>query len=243
MLAFLFFLIALIYAAIGFGGGSSYTALLALWGVPVAFIPVISLSCNLLVTSRGSVGFARAGWIPWRLILPLLAGSIPAAFLGGMMRVRAPVYMVLLGLSLLATGAFLLLPKRENSNESLSAGHLQAAGMGVALGLLSGVVGIGGGIFLSPILQLNRWANAKQSAACASLFIFLNSASGLVGQLSKPGARNALMDFWFLLPAVAVGGVIGHHLIRQQLPSARIRQGTALLVLFAGGRLLWNTLG
>jgi uncharacterized membrane protein YfcA len=159
------------------------------------------------------------------------------------MRVRAPVYMVLLGLSLLAAGICLLIPKPDSSNLSRSPGRLQAAGLGAVLGLLSGVVGIGGGIFLSPILQLIRWADAKQSAACASLFIFLNSASGLIGQLGKPGARDAFLDFWFLLPAVAVGGAIGHNLIRHQLPSARIRQGTALLVLFAGGRLLWNTLG
>lgn len=239
ILAPLFALTAALYASVGFGGGSTYTALLILFGTPLALVPAISLACNIIVVSGGTLRFARAGELPWGKALPLVGIAAPLAFLGGLTPVKEGVLVYLLGGSLLVSALLLFALPRSVQPRSLPRAVLYpVAG---ALGLLAGVVGIGGGIFLAPILHLIRWAEAKQVAATASLFILVNSLFGLAGQLIK-GQGSALAAtvaaHWPLLVAVLIGGAIGTHVAIRLANPALLRRLTALLVGFVAVRLL-----
>lgn len=242
LLAAGFFGIALVYASVGFGGGSSYTALLALCGFQAGTIPVLSLGCNLIVTVGGCLVFARKGLIQPRQLAPIVLPAIPAAYLGGRIPVAAGVYFVLLAGSLAVAGAVLLLRPAVADAETRRCPGPVAAAAGLLLGLLSGVVGIGGGIFLSPLLLLKRWASPREAAACATVFIALNSLAGLAGQLTKPGATEALAWLPPLAIAVLVGGQIGSRLGAAVLSPALIRRGTACLVLLVSAKLFMNAL-
>jgi len=238
-LAALFGLTALLYAAVGFGGGSTYTALLLLGGVAVGLVPAISLACNVIVVAGGTIRFARAGVMPWAKALPLIVVAAPLAFLGGLTPVKQGVLVILLGLSLLASSLALLFQPQTARPINLSPKLLLP--IAAALGYLAGVVGIGGGIFLAPILHLIRWAEARSVAATASLFILVNSLFGLTGQLIK-GQGEAMVDaiagHWPLLIAVLIGGAIGTQLAVRTGPATLIRRLTAVLVGFVAIRLL-----
>ncbi len=238
-LSALFALTAALYASVGFGGGSTYTALLILFGTPLALVPAISLACNIIVVSGGTLRFARAGELPWGKALPLVAVAAPLAFLGGLTPVKEGVLVYLLGGSLLVSALLLFAQPQSAQARTLPRALLYpVAG---ALGLLAGVVGIGGGIFLAPILHLIRWAEARQVAATASLFILVNSLFGLAGQLVK-GQGSAMSAtvaaHWPLLVAVLVGGTIGTHIAIRIANPALLRRLTALLVGFVAVRLL-----
>lgn len=240
-LAALFGLTALLYAAVGFGGGSTYTALLILGGVAVGLVPAISLACNIIVVSGGTIRFARAGVLPWAKALPLIVVAAPLAFLGGLTPVKQGVLVVLLGLSLLASSAALLFQPQAARVADLSPRLLLPIAAG--LGYLAGVVGIGGGIFLAPILHLVRWAEARSVAATASLFILVNSLFGLTGQLLKGKGlemAHAVADHWPLLVAVLIGGAVGTQIAVRTGPAVLIRRLTALLVGFVAIRLLFG---
>lgn len=241
ILTVLFFLVALVYSSVGFGGGSSYLALLHWQGVAPALLPVLGLSCNLIVSGQGFSQFAHAGHFPWRRSLPFLALSVPASYLGGLFPVRESTFFLLLAASLTAAGILLLLPGREGDRPAGGAARLTALGgpfIGAALGFLSGIVGIGGGIFLAPILHLARWAPAKQVAALAAGFIFVNSAAGLAGQLQKHvWTAEALAPYWPLPAAVLAGGLIGARCGCSVLAARRVRQITGLIILFVAGHL------
>jgi uncharacterized membrane protein YfcA len=236
-----FFLTALLYAAVGFGGGSTYNALLALAGFDYRLLPIVSLACNVVVVSASSVQFARAGVTPWRKALTLALIAAPAAFVGGLTPIRQEAFLFVLGLSLVAAGLALLLrraPERVGAPRPLARfAPLVAA----PLGYLAGLVGIGGGIFLAPLLHLTRWAGARPIAASTALFILINSVTGLAGQLTKAGPSafgEALGQHWPLLVAVIVGGQIGTHLAVRWLPETVIGWLTAALTVYAGSRLL-----
>lgn len=240
-LAAAFGLTALLYAAVGFGGGSTYTALLLLGGVAVGLVPAISLACNVIVVTGGTIRFARAGVMPWAKALPLIAVAAPLAFLGGLTPVKQGVLVVLLAVSLLASAVALLFQPQAAKPVAMSPKLLLP--IAAALGYLAGVVGIGGGIFLAPILHLVRWAEARAVAATASLFILVNSLFGLTGQLikGKGGAMiAAVADQWPLLVAVLIGGAIGTQLAVKTGPAVMIRRLTALLVGFVAVRLLFG---
>ena len=239
ILAPLFALTAALYASVGFGGGSTYTALLILFGTPLALVPAISLACNIIVVSGGTLRFARAGDLPWAKALPLVAVAAPLAFLGGLTPVKEGVLVWLLGGSLLVSALLLFVqPQTVKPRQLPRAILFPVAG---ALGLLAGVVGIGGGIFLAPILHLIRWAEARQVAATASLFILVNSLFGLAGQLVK-GQGTAMVTaaaaHWPLLIAVLIGGALGSHVAIRLANAALLRRLTALLVGFVALRLL-----
>jgi uncharacterized membrane protein YfcA len=238
-LATLFALTAALYASVGFGGGSSYTALLILFGTPLALVPAISLACNIIVVSGGTWRFARAGVTPWDKALPLVAVAAPLAFLGGLTPVKEGVLVYLLGGSLLVSALLLFAQPQSAQARTLPRALLYpVAG---ALGLLAGVVGIGGGIFLAPILHLIRWAEAKQVAATASLFILGGSLFGLAGQLVK-GQGSAMAAtvaaHWPLLIAVLIGGALGSHAALRLASPLLLRRLTALLAGFVAVRLL-----
>jgi uncharacterized protein len=247
-LAAAFFATALLYASVGFAGGSTYTALLLLMGVGQKTLPIISLLCNLIVSTGGSIRFARAGLVPWRRLWPLLAVSVPAALIGGMLPVSKTVFVILLGGSLIVAG-ILLLFQREPRERGDEVRRFALVGPAIAapLGLLAGIVGIGGGIFLAPVLHLIGWDRTKRVAASASVFILANSIAGLIGQLIKSGSDvatwTAVLAYWPLAVAVLIGGQIGSRAGVQILPPTLLRRLTALLIIFAAGYLLWKTFG
>jgi uncharacterized membrane protein YfcA len=241
MLALLFGLVALIYASVGFGGGSSYTAILTLTGIEPRLIPVISLCCNIVVVTGGTIRFWRAGLIDWRAVLPLLAVSAPLAFLGGLTPLKEATFLLILGATLLVSTVALLLPQERLPEVKLPLpATLALSGL---VGLLAGFSGIGGGIFMAPVLHLIRWADAKRIAAFASLYILANSITGLGGQLLKGGAvTEASAAYWPLLLAVFIGGQIGSHMGIRLFSPVLLRRMTALLVGYAAIRLLLQAL-
>ena len=244
-LAPLFALTALIYASVGFAGGSTYTALLVLSGVAMPLVPVISLACNLIVSTGGVVRFGRDHLIPWRRCWPLLVLSVPMAWLGGRLPIAPHIFVMLLGLSLAAAGLLLLIGPQRQEAEAPAGGHVGPGALVLAvaapLGLLSGLVGIGGGIFLAPVLHLLRWDSGRRIAGTASLFILVNSIAGIAGQLTK--LRDAAligeaMQWWPLALAVLIGGQLGSLVGTRHLPIALIRRVTGAVVLAAAIRLL-----
>ncbi|MEX0644415.1 MAG: sulfite exporter TauE/SafE family protein [Parvularculaceae bacterium] len=242
LLVFLFFLTALLYASVGFGGGSTYNALLVLHGTDYRLLPAIALVCNIIVVAGGVWRFGKGRHINLARIVPWIAASIPFAWIGARIPVSEALYVGLLGLSLAAAGARMLL--QGGAPEVLDPRRQPAwfaALIGAALGFLSGIVGIGGGIFLAPLLHFMRWDNARAIAGACSLFILVNSISGLGGQLTKLGELALLGDlsaYWALFPAVLLGGQIGSHLGSTRLSEPLLRRLTAILVLYVAVRLL-----
>ena len=235
-----FFGTALLYASVGFGGGSTYSALLALAGTDYRILPILSLACNIVVVTGSTIRFARAGEVPWRGALTLSLIAAPLAFLGGLTPIGKSAFLTLLGASLVFAALALLLPipKDAEVRDKPVRGIALAA---APLGYLAGLVGIGGGIFLAPLLHLARWDKARRIAASASLFILINSLAGLVGQLAKSGVARfgeALAGGLPLLLAVLVGGQIGSFLALRFLPAQTIRWLTAGLTGWVGIRLL-----
>ncbi|WP_379550068.1 sulfite exporter TauE/SafE family protein [Qipengyuania sp. DGS5-3] len=245
-LAIAFLVTALLYASVGFGGGSTYSALLALSDVDYRILPLLSLACNIVVVAGGTVRFARAKITPWKGALVLTGLAAPAAFLGGLTPIDREPFLLILGASLLLTGATLLIPNRsggvgEAKTSAYASKLMPFAAM--PLGYLAGLVGIGGGIFLAPLLHLTRWNNARAIAATASLFILVNSLFGLAGQILKGGPDRFAAAVTFGLPlmiAVALGGWIGSLLATRILPVNWIRWATAMLTIWVGARLLFG---
>ncbi|MCC7259479.1 MAG: sulfite exporter TauE/SafE family protein [Alphaproteobacteria bacterium] len=240
LLALLFFIVAAFYASVGFGGGSSYLALLVMWGLPYTAIPAMALLCNILVVSGNSIHYARAGYIDRRMLLPPTLASVPMAYIGGRLPVEKELFLLLLFATLLVAGLRLLVNYRRYDDDPGSYTPISPVWGGVIgaiLGLLSGVVGIGGGIFLAPILYNLRAGAPKQIAATASLFILANSIAGLIGQLQKSGIAAEISNYWYLPLLVLAGGQLGNLLTIKWLPSRIVALLTALLVLFVAGKL------
>jgi uncharacterized protein len=241
-----FALTAVLYASVGFGGGSTYTALLTLAGTHFKVLPAISLICNIIVVTGGSYRFVQAREVDWKRVIPLVAVSAPLAWMGGLTPIGEPAFRLVLALSLLAAGVLLLFQReRTDSNAPLrtkSTAFDIAAGAGT--GYLAGLVGIGGGIFLAPILHLTSWGTSRRIAATASIFILVNSLAGLAGQLMKLTANGdalaAITPYWPLMAAVLVGGQIGSFAALRLLSQSMVRRATAVLILYVAGQLLWK---
>jgi len=239
-----FFVTALLYAAVGFGGGSTYNALLVLVETDYHILPSIALICNLIVVSGGTYRFFRSGHLNFRRIFPWVVTSVPAAWLGGMLQISEVLFVGLLGFSLLLASMYMLYPPKENSihnRSTIKRPQFLPMVIGVVLGLLAGMVGIGGGIFLAPILYLLRWDNAKAIAGTCSVFILVNSISGLIGQSMKLGnleIMGQLNAYILLFFAVLIGGQIGSYMGAVRLNARVIRSMTALLVLYVSLRLI-----
>ena len=237
----LFAFVALIYASVGFGGGSTYSALLALSGVDYKLIPVIALLCNIIVVTGGTIRFARAGLIDWWQVLPLVSVSAPLAFVGGLVPLKQSVFYLLLGGGLFLSSVVLLVRVETFVTRRFPTPFLLA--ISGAVGLLAGLSGIGGGIFMSPVLHMIRWADAKRIAAFASLYILINSITGIAGQLVKAGPvslMNPTAEYWPLMLAVLIGGQMGSYLGLKLLSATWLRRLTALLVGYVAIRLLWQ---
>jgi uncharacterized protein len=240
VLALLFGLAAALYASVGFAGGSTYNALLVLAGVDHRVFATVALVCNLIVATGGTIRFAQAGLVPWARLWPLLLLSMPAAWIGGMLPVSKQLFLWLLGGSLLVASALLILQNEREVEERR--GTFLGPAIAAPIGLLSGIVGIGGGIFLAPVLHLIGWDRAKRVAAAASVFILANSLAGLGGQATKLMGEPALIDqalgYWPLALAVLVGGQIGTRVGVQLLSPVLLRRLTAILILYVAVRLL-----
>ena len=244
-LAIAFFVTALLYASVGFGGGSTYTALLTLGGVGYTILPVISLLCNVVVVTGGSIRFARAGQVEWRRVIPLVLVSAPLAWLGGLTPITQQSFTLLLAASLLVAGLLLLFQSERSDLDEPGAPRAPWFDLiaGGGAGYLAGLVGIGGGIFLAPVLHLTRWGSARAIAATASIFILVNSVAGLAGQFMKLGTSGAvasLTPYWPLAVAVLVGGQIGSLASARILPQALVRRLTGVLILYVAGQVLWK---
>jgi len=239
-LAILFLVTSVMYSSVGFGGGSTYLALLLIWGIPYFVFPVIALSCNIIVVSGNSFSYIRAGNLNFRLLFPYLIGSIPMAYIGGSSPIEKQLFEILLFLVLAAAGILLLFnfksydDKEENYRKIPISISILIGGL---LGFISGVVGIGGGIFLSPILFLIKAGRPKHIVTTASLFILINSILGIMGQLTKNEVLAEIPNYWYLLVAVLVGGQIGNFLNLKIFPTRVLALLTALLVIFVAARI------
>jgi uncharacterized membrane protein YfcA len=231
-------LVALLYAAVGHAGASGYIAVLALAGWPAASIKPLALLLNTVVAAQGSWQFWRAGHLRWRLFWPLLLAGVPAAFVGGWLDLPPLWFQRLVALVLLASAVRLLQHPRDP--EPLSRPPLALLVLaGAALGLLAGLTGTGGGVFLTPLLLGCGWASTRQAAAVSSLFILGNSLSGLAGLLL---ARQTAAEAWppqlgWMLLVVLLAGALGSRLGSRHWPVAWIRRCLALVLLLAAGKL------
>ena len=240
ILSILFFVTAILYSSVGFGGGSTYLALLLIWDVPYYIFPVIALFCNVIVVSGNSINYVRAGNLNRRLIIPYLIGSIPFAFLGGSINIDKYIFEILLFFVLSVAGILLLINSNSFKSENIKIKKINnfiSILIGSILGFVSGIVGIGGGIFLSPILFLMKAGYPKQIATTASLFILINSISGILGQLTKENVINDILNYWPLFIVVLLGGQLGNFLNLRFLSNKILAVMTSLLVIFVAIRL------
>ena len=243
LLATLFLVTAVLYSSVGFGGGSTYLALLLIWGIPYFIFPVIALSCNIIVVSGNCFNYIRAGNLNLKLLIPYLIGSIPLAFIGGSLPIEKRLFEILLFLVLAIAGTLLLLNFRSYDDQEQSYQKIPipiAILIGGVLGFISGVVGIGGGIFLSPILFLIKAGRPKHIVTAASMFILINSVFGIIGQLTKNAVLTEIPNYWYLLVAVLIGGLVGNFLNLKVFPTRILALVTSCLVLFVAIRMAYK---
>ena len=240
ILSILFFVTAILYSSVGFGGGSTYLALLLIWQIPYYIFPVIALCCNIIVVSGNCFNYTKAGNLNCKLLLPYLMGSIPLSFIGGSLTIEKKVFEILLFLVLTIAGFLLLLKFKSYDDEDETYKNIPkfiSIIIGAILGFVSGIVGIGGGIFLSPILFLIKAGKPKHIVTAASLFILINSIFGISGQLTKSLIFVEIQNYWFLFLAVLIGGQIGNFLNLKIFPPRILALVTAGLVIFVAARI------
>ena len=240
ILTIFFFITAILYASIGFGGGSTYLALMLIWEIPYYIFPIIALFCNIIVVSGNSINFIRSGNINLKLILPYLVGSVPFAFIGASISLEKEFFEILLFLVLIIAGLFLFLESNTFNKKDLkinSISNFFSIFIGSLIGFVSGLVGIGGGIFLSPILFLLKAGYPKHITSSASLFILINSIFGVAGQLTKEIVLNEFLNYWPLFLAVLIGGQIGNYLNIKFLSNKALALLTSLLIIFVAIRM------
>jgi len=240
VLSILFFVTATLYSSVGFGGGSTYLALLLIWGVPYHIFPAIALLCNIFVVSGNCYNYIRAGNLNLKLLAPYLLGSVPLAFIGGSLQIDKNLFEILLFLVLSSAGILLLF--KFKSYDDIDSNYKKipfiiSLFIGFLLGFISGIVGIGGGIFLSPILFLLRVGKPQHIVTTASIFILINSLSGIIGQLTKNAVFNEISNYWVLLFAVIIGGQLGNFLNLKLFSTKILALLTAVLVIFVAIRM------
>jgi len=240
LLSILFLVTAVFYSSVGFGGGSTYLALMLIWGAPYKIFPILALACNIVVVLGNCFNYIRAGNLNLRMLSPYLIGSIPLSFIGGSLTIDKKIFEILLFLTLTVAGTLLLLNFKSYGNQNSiykKIPKIFSISVGGAIGFISGMVGIGGGIFLSPILFLLRSGRANHIVTTASLFILINSISGIVGQLTKQNILTDLSNYWFLVLAVFIGGQLGNFLNLKIISTRVLVLITSLLVIFVAIRL------
>jgi uncharacterized protein len=230
------FAAALLYASVGHGGGSGYLAVMALFNVAPESMRPAALALNILVASIGTYRFYRAGCFSWRLFWPFALASVPAAYFGGSTALPYTHYRQLVGLVLLvAAGRFFYKPWSDTARPVPI--HLALA-CGAGIGLLSGLTGTGGGIFLSPLLLIAGWADTKTTAGVSAPFILVNSIAGILGLMTKSPTLPAMLPYWIL--AAVVGGFIGAELGSRRLASPTLRRLLAIVLVIAALKLVFT---
>tara|TARA_B110000438_G_scaffold90182_1_gene89684 strand:- start:823 stop:1569 length:747 start_codon:yes stop_codon:yes gene_type:complete len=240
ILSIFFFITAILYSSVGFGGGSTYLALMLIWDIPYYIFPVIALFCNIIVVSGNSINYIRSSNLSFNLLIPYLIGSVPFAFFGASISIGKEFFEVLLFVILVIAGIFLFIESKSFNNNNIKINQVPkilSIIIGSAIGFISGIIGIGGGIFLSPILFLMKAGYPKQIAASASLFILINSIFGVAGQLTKDIVFDEFLNFWPLFVAVLTGGQIGNFLNIKFLSNKTLAIITSLLVIFVAIRM------
>ena len=240
ILTIFFFITAILYSSIGFGGGSTYLALMLIWNVPFYIFPIIALICNIIVVTGNSINFLRSKNINLNLLTPYLIGSVPFAFFGASISIDKGLFEILLFLILLVAGIFLLLESKSFNKDQIVIRQVSKAIsilIGSIIGFISGLVGIGGGIFLSPILFLLKAGYPKHITSTASLFILINSIFGVAGQLTKDIVLNEFLNYWPLFVTVLIGGQIGSFLNIKFLSNKVLALMTSFLVIFVAIRM------
>jgi uncharacterized membrane protein YfcA len=233
----LFLVAAILYGSVGHAGASAYLASMALLGIAPEVMKPTALVLNILVAGIVTLRFARAGYVRPLLILPFLAGSIPAAFIGGGLTLPSALYRPLVGAVLLVAAVrFGWTASRAGVEFPPRAPWPGAVASGAGIGLLAGLTGTGGGIFLTPLLLAAGWAGTRFAAGTSAAFILANSISGLAGNLASIGSLPPEIPLW--LAAVAVGGAVGSQLGSRQMPAPWIRRALALVLLVAGLKLI-----
>ncbi len=238
LLAALIFAVAFLYSTVGHAGASGYLAAMALFGVAPSVMKPTALTLNILVSLVAATKFYRAGFFTWRVFWPFAITSIPASFIGGSLTLPSHIYKLIVGVVLLYSALRLfLIAKRPDQEGPKRPPLLIALVLGAALGLLSGLTGVGGGIFLSPLLLLKGWARTKETAAVSAVFILVNSMAGLLGHVSAVAAVPRAIFVW--APLALVGGWIGSELGTRKLPIPQIRQWLAVVLILAGLKLIF----
>tara|TARA_B100000900_G_scaffold396289_1_gene395440 strand:- start:221 stop:967 length:747 start_codon:yes stop_codon:yes gene_type:complete len=240
ILSIFFFITAILYSSVGFGGGSTYLALMLIWDVPYYIFPIIALFCNIIVVTGNSINYIRSGNLNLKLLVPYLVGSIPLAFLGASIPISKELFEIILFIVLVFAGIFLFIESKSFNNEIIKLNKIPnfiSIVIGSIIGFVSGIVGIGGGIFLSPFLFLMKAGYPKQIATTASLFILINSIFGVAGQLTKDVVVNEFLNFWPLFLMVLIGGQVGNFLNIKFLTNKTLALITSLLVIFVAARI------
>ena len=240
ILSIFFFITAIFYSSVGFGGGSTYLALMLIWDIPYYIFPILALICNIIVVSGNCINYVRSGNLNLKLLTPYLIGSIPFAFICASITITKELFEILLFVILIIAGIFLLIESKSFNDDQIKINSIPkiiSLLIGSIIGFTSGIIGIGGGIFLSPILFLMKAGYPKQITTTASLFILINSIFGVVGQLTKDIVFDEFLNFWPLFIVVLIGGQIGNFLNIKFLSGKTLAIITSLLVIFVAIRM------
>ncbi len=239
VLAALIFVMAVLYSSVGHGGASGYLAAMALMGVSAAVMKPSALVLNVLVSTIATIRFGQAGWFSWRTFLPFAVSSIPFAYLGGGVQLSASLHKQIVGVVLIYAAIRLWFGARrlEESHTVKAVPMALALACGAVLGFLSGLVGVGGGIFLSPLLLLAGWADVKQASAIAAAFILVNSVAGLAGAWSSVMVLPTGIYAWGA--AAIIGGLIGAEMGSRRFASVTLRRVLAVVLVVASYKLIF----
>ena len=240
ILSIFFLITSILYSSVGFGGGSTYLALMLIWEIPFYIIPILALCCNIIVVSGNSINYVRSGNLNLNLLIPYLIGSIPFAFFGASISISRELFEITLFVILSIAGIFLLIESKSFNNDQIKLNSIPivvSIFIGSIIGFISGIVGIGGGIFLSPILFLMKAGYPKHIATTASLFILINSIFGVAGQLTKDIVFDEFLNYWPLFLCVLAGGQIGNFLNIKLLSNKTLALITSVLVIFVAIRM------
>ena len=240
ILSIFFLITSILYSSVGFGGGSTYLALMLIWEIPFFIIPILALCCNIIVVSGNSINYVRSGNFNLKLLFPYLLGSIPFAFFGASISISKELFEITLFVILSIAGILLLIESKSFNNDQIKLNSIPkvvSIFIGSIIGFISGIVGIGGGIFLSPILFLIKAGYPKHIATTASLFILINSIFGVAGQLTKDIVFDEFLNYWPLFLCVLAGGQIGNFLNIRLLSNKTLALITSVLVIFVAIRM------
>lgn len=226
---------AILYSSVGHGGASGYLAVMALFGLDPSLMKPAALAMNIFVTTLVLTRLSKAGYFNWRLFIPFMTASVPMAFIGGAYTIDSSLYRIIVGIALLLAMWRMLLNSKDNAETHMPKIWI-ALPVGGILGFVSGLTGVGGGIFLSPLLLLFNWANMRGSAAIAAAFILVNSMAGLAGYATTNSTWPAGIPT--LIIAAIIGGIVGSELGTRRLAPTKLRKTLAVVLAIAGIKMI-----